>query len=77
MKFLRRAPLSQASLYYFVHSIKHSMQQVGFLLILVQAVGPADRSEYFTPFYGPLADKLNPASTYLEISNSTQQCLTG
>jgi len=31
---------------------------VDFLLILVQAVGPADRSDYYAPFYGPLLQEV-------------------
>ena len=42
---------------------------VDFLLILVQAVGPADRSEYYAPFYGPLLTPINASDAYLEISN--------
>lgn len=30
---------------------------IDFLLILVQVVGPADRSDYYAPFYGPLLNR--------------------
>ena len=47
-------------------------QLVDFVLILVQAVGPADRSSYFVPFYGPILQEVNSSDPYLPISD--QQC---
>ncbi len=44
-------------------------QLVDFLLILVQAVGPSDRSEYYSPFYGPLLSPINANNTYFEITD--------
>lgn len=46
-------------------------QLVDFLLILVQAVGPADRSEYYSPYYGPLLSRINTSNTYYEVTDST------
>jgi TM2 domain-containing membrane protein YozV len=46
-------------------------QLVDFILILVQAVGPSDRSGYYTPFYGPLIFDVNNTDTYITISGST------
>ncbi|XP_011406426.1 PREDICTED: TM2 domain-containing protein 1-like [Amphimedon queenslandica] len=45
-------------------------QLVDFLLIAVQAVGPADQSEYYGAFYGPLLMQANTTDPYLEISDS-------
>ena len=46
-------------------------QLVDFLLILLQVVGPADRSQYFVPFYGPILMDVNTADPFLPISNQT------
>ena len=42
-----------------------------FLLILVQAVGPADQSGYYAPFYGPLVARVDGTNPYLPVSNNT------
>jgi TM2 domain-containing membrane protein YozV len=44
---------------------------VDFLLILVQAVGPADRSSYFNPYYGPVHYSINSTDPFLPAS---EQC---
>ena len=44
-------------------------QLVDFILILVQAVGPSDRSEYYSPFYGPLLIQVNTTNTYFEVTD--------
>ena len=44
-------------------------QLVDFLLILVQAVGPADRSSYYAPFYGPILHEVNSSDPYLPVSD--------
>ena len=41
-------------------------QLVDFLLILLQVVGPADRSDYFIPFYGPILMKVNTTDVLVE-----------
>ena len=46
-------------------------QLVDFLLILVQAVGPADRSEYYAPFYGPLITLANTSNPYPVVANAS------
>ena len=46
-------------------------QLLDFLLILVQAVGPADRSEYYAPFYGPLITAANTTNPYPEVANAS------
>lgn len=40
-------------------------QLVDFLLILLQYVGPADRSDYYVPFYGPIVTRINTTGQYL------------
>ena len=45
-------------------------QLVDFLLILVQAVGPSDRSAYYAAFYGPLISQVNTTNSYLEVSDA-------
>ena len=42
---------------------------VDFLLILVQAVGPADRSSYFNPYYGPVHYSINSTDPFLPASD--------
>ena len=41
---------------------------IDFLLILVQAVGPADRSSYYVPFYGPIHFDVNTTDPFLPSS---------
>ena len=38
---------------------------IDFLLILTQVVGPADRSGYYAPFYGPLLTEVNTTDPFL------------
>ena len=40
-------------------------QLVDFLLILLQYVGPADRSDYYVPYYGPIMMQINTTSQNL------------
>lgn len=40
-------------------------QLVDFLLILLQYVGPADRSDYYVPYYGPVMMQINTTSQSL------------
>lgn len=49
---------------------------IDFLLILVQVVGPADRSGYYAPFYGPL---LNRTGLFVPIPDNdtiSSTCIT-
>lgn len=41
---------------------------VDFLLILLQVVGPADRTDYYIPFYGPILMEVNATDPYLPVS---------
>ena len=38
---------------------------IDFLLILIQVVGPSDRSGYYAPFYGPLVSRVNTTDPFL------------
>lgn len=46
-------------------------QFLDFLLILLQVVGPADQSEYYVPFFGPVLETRTSAEPFLPVSNST------
>ena len=41
---------------------------IDFLLILIQVVGPADRSGYYAPFYGPLVSRVNATDPFLPVA---------
>ena len=44
---------------------------IDFLLILTQVVGPADRSGYYAPFYGPLLTEVNTTDPFLPAAGVT------